>query len=76
MQSISADIVMLPVGDCTMNTEQAAEAVIMISPQIFIPVYYECADIPDTNGAANIRAFRENVSRKAPHVEVLFPEDF
>ncbi|HML27078.1 MAG TPA: MBL fold metallo-hydrolase [Methanomethylovorans sp.] len=76
MQSISADIVMLPVGDCTMNAEQAAEAVIMISPQVVIPVYSECADIPDTNGAANIRAFRENVSRKAPHVELLFPEDF
>ena len=76
MQSISADIVMLPIGECNMNDEQAAEAVAMISPQTFIPVYYECADIPPANMAANIQAFREKVSKKAAHVEVLFTEDF
>lgn len=67
MHAISADIVMLPIGECTMDEEQATEAVAMISPQMVIPVHYECANIH----AANIQVFKENLSRKVPHVEVL-----
>lgn len=72
MQTLSVDIAMLPVGDCTMNEEQAAEAVAIISPQVVIPVSYEGVVIP----VANMQAFREKVYRKSPGVEVLFPEDF
>ncbi|WP_370573288.1 MBL fold metallo-hydrolase [Methanomethylovorans sp.] len=72
MQTMSVDIVILPVGDCTMNEEKAAEAVAIISPKVVIPVSYGCAGIP----VANMQAFREKVYRKAPDVEVLFPEDF
>lgn len=76
MQAISADIVILPISDCTMDTEQATEAVSMISPQTVIPVFFECGDIPYVNMTANAQAFKDNVSIKAPHVKVLFPEDF
>jgi L-ascorbate metabolism protein UlaG (beta-lactamase superfamily) len=76
MQTISADIAMLQIGECTMNQEQATEAVSMISPQIVIPVYYECVDIPDANIAANIQTFKESVSTKVPHVEVLSFQEF
>jgi len=76
MQTISADIAMLQIGECTMNQEQATKAVSMISPQIVIPVYYKCADIPDANIAANIQTFKESVSTKVPHVEVLSFQEF
>lgn len=72
MHSICADIIMLPVDGCTMNEEQATEAVTLISPRLVIPMSYECPGTP----VVNIQAFRENVSRKAPCVEVVFPEDF
>jgi L-ascorbate metabolism protein UlaG (beta-lactamase superfamily) len=72
MQAISADIAMLPLGDCTMNEEQAAEAVAIISPRVTIPMSYDCAEI----SVVNMQVFRENVHKKTPDVEVLFPEDF
>ena len=72
MQTISADIIILPIGNCTMNEEQAAEAVAIVSPQVVIPVSYECAGSP----SANMQVFAENVYSKAPGVEVLFFEDF
>ncbi|MCC7576873.1 MAG: MBL fold metallo-hydrolase [Methanomethylovorans sp.] len=75
MQAISADIVMLLIGDCTMNAEQATEAVVMLSPQMVIPVCYKCAGILAADITASIQAFRENVSREAPHVEVLFYQE-
>lgn len=72
MQSIHVDIAMLPLGDCTMNEEEAAEAVAIISPHLVIPMSYDCEDISDVN----MQLFKENVHEKAPAVEVLFPEDF
>lgn len=71
MQSISADIVILPVENCTMDAEQAVEAVVAIAPHVVIPVYYGCTGMNDRD----IQTFRENVFKKAPGVKVLVPED-
>lgn len=67
MHDISADISILPIGACTMNEEQAAEVVAIISPQVVIPVSYECAG----SNSANMQIFAENVYSKVPGVEVL-----
>lgn len=67
MHDISVDISILPVGACTMNEEQAAEVVAIISPQVVIPVSYECAG----SISANLQIFAENVYSKVPGVEVL-----
>jgi len=67
MKSFSVDVAILPIGKASlMNEEDAAEAAVLLSPRVAIPMHYN----PEA-GDADPHKFRELVRAKAPHIDVF-----
>ncbi|MBN2110923.1 MAG: MBL fold metallo-hydrolase [Methanosarcinaceae archaeon] len=67
MGGISADIALLPIGGTsTMDEGQAAEAAVMISPEVVIPMHYD-----EDDNRSDPEKFRELVKEKAPEIDVV-----
>lgn len=64
---VSADVALLPIGGVsTMDEEQAAEAAVLISPKVVIPMHYGEGD-----DRADPEKFRELVNEKASGIDVV-----
>jgi len=68
MKSIRADVALLPIGGTyTMDEEEAASAVAVISPKVAIPMHY--GKLEGTNG--NPEKFKTFVQGKNPDIKVI-----
>jgi L-ascorbate metabolism protein UlaG (beta-lactamase superfamily) len=67
MNDFSIDVALLPIGGASpMDEDKAAEAVVLLSPGVVIPMHYD----PDAMDA-NPEKFRELVRLKAPNTDVI-----
>jgi L-ascorbate metabolism protein UlaG (beta-lactamase superfamily) len=67
MEGLSVDVVLLPIGGTSvMDEEKAAEAAVLLSPKMVIPMHYS----PEA-GNVNPEKFAELVRSKAPDIDVL-----
>ena len=68
MKSVRADVALLPIGGTyTMDEEEAANAVAVISPKVAIPMHY--GRLEGTNG--NPEKFKTLVQGKNPDINVI-----
>ncbi|WP_342765091.1 MBL fold metallo-hydrolase [Methanolobus sp.] len=66
MNGLSVDVALIPIGGASpMDDEKAAEAAVLISPKMVIPMHYN----PDS-GDANPEKFAELVRSKTPDIDV------